>query len=368
VRPPLEQDSPFESTVAGTRARAPRSPTGASFLKELPVLVLIAFGLALGIKTFLVQAFYIPSESMVPTLEVGDRVLVNKLVYRFRDPRRGEVVVFVAEHDQAAARRGLLRRILDELTEGLGVTRPADRDFIKRIIGLPGETIEVRDGVVHITTVEGKRLTLDEPYLADQKDLTPFGPTVVPPRSYFVMGDNRPDSADSRSSLGPVRRSDIVGKAFVRVWPLGRLGLLRTPSYPGGAALLALPGVAGIRRRRALSSGRWSRMARSSASSTRRDSTSWPAATRRGAGRSPGPWWPRPSSCPATSTSPASRIRSSSRRRRASGSRSPSGGRRSPSRWPGSARERSTLVVSAGRTSARSARPSPASGRVRTTP
>ena len=256
MRPPLE-DSPLQSDWPDKPAgEPPKKRSALSFFKELPVLILIAFGLALLIKTFLIQAFYIPSESMVPTLEVGDRVLVNKLVYRFREPRRGEVIVFVAERDTAADERGFFRKVIDTLTEGLGVTAPADKDFIKRIIGLPGETVEMKDGVVTVTKVDGTKITLPEPYLADEKDTTPFGPQKVPAESYFVMGDNRPNSADSRTRLGPIKRDDIIGKAFIKVWPLSRIGVLSTPEYEAsalGAGLVAAPvllfGARRVRRR-----------------------------------------------------------------------------------------------------------------------
>ena len=213
------------------------------------MLILIAFVLALFLKTFLVQAFYIPSESMEPTLYGctgcnGDRVLVNKLVWRFRSPERGEVVVFIAQH--GSEHRSLLSRVRSFLTEGLGVTTPKETDFIKRIIGLPGETIEVNARGVFITPVHGKRFKLFEPYIARPSPtgtLVPCGkatdcpqgpvqkPFKVPRGSYFVMGDNRDSSADSRSSLGPVKRSDFVGKAFVKIWPLGRIGIVHIPSY-----------------------------------------------------------------------------------------------------------------------------------------
>ena len=257
MRPPLE-DSPLQSDWPDKPAGPPPKKRSAlSFFKELPVLILIAFGLALLIKTFLIQAFFIPSESMVPTLEIGDRVLVNKLVYRFREPRRGEVIVFVAERDTTADSRGLLRKIVDTLTEGLGVTAPSDRDFIKRIIGLPGETVEMKDGVVTITKTDGTKIALKEPYLAEDKDTSPFGPSKVPAESYFVMGDNRPNSADSRTRLGPIKRSDIVGKAFIKVWPLSRIGTLGTPKYEAAAlgsvavvAPVVFLGAARVRKRR----------------------------------------------------------------------------------------------------------------------
>ena len=262
MRPPLEQDSPLQSDWPDRPAGPPpKKKSRLAFFRELPVLILIAFGLALLIKTFLIQAFYIPSASMEPTLHGcdgcgGDRVLVNKLVYRLREPRRGEIIVFIAQHDRASDHRSFFRKIIGTLTEGLGVTTPGDKDFIKRIIGLPGETVEMRDGVVIVTTTHGKRLTLNEPYIAKQKDPNPFGPFTVPANMYFVMGDNRPNSADSRTALGPIKRSDIIGKAFVKVWPLSRIGVLRTPGYSQGAlgaavmATVLVPAFARRRRRR----------------------------------------------------------------------------------------------------------------------
>ncbi len=250
---PLEGDHPLQSDWPDRpAAEPPKKHSGLAFFKELPVLILIAFGLALLIKTFLIQAFFIPSESMVPTLQINDRVLVNKLVYRFRDPRRGEIVVFVAERD-AEAPKSFFRKIVDTITEGLGAKQPPEKDFIKRVIGLPDETVEMRDGVVTITTKDGKKLKLDEPYLSSEKDTNPFGPFRVPPDRYFVMGDNRPNSSDSRFRLGPIKRSDIVGKAFVKVWPLGRAGILRRPKYgapAAAAALVVVPAALVLRRRR----------------------------------------------------------------------------------------------------------------------
>lgn len=201
-----------------------------AFFKELPFLILIAFGLALLIKTFFLQAFFIPSESMVPTLLVKDRVLVNKIPYRFRDPRRGEVIVFVGEEGTEGP-QGFVQRVRSFLTEGLGVSAPSERDFIKRVIGLPGEKISTKDGKVLITPVGGKRFTLNEPYLADEVDKSPFGPFTVPKDSYFVMGDNRPNSADSRTRLGAIHKDRIVGKAFVRIWPVQRFDFFHIPSY-----------------------------------------------------------------------------------------------------------------------------------------
>lgn len=223
VAEPAEPGSIIEEAVpAATDDRKQRS-----FWLELPVLILLAFGLALFLKQFVVQAFYIPSESMVPTLQVKDRLLVDKLVYRFRDPRRGEIIVFIAEE---GVQKSLLGRIKSVLLEGFGVQRPGDVDFVKRVIGLPGETVELVDGVVYITPVNGERFALDEPYV-EFTDESDFGPSKVPEGHYFVLGDNRPASADSRTARGAIPRSDIIGRARLRIWPIGRFGRFPTPIY-----------------------------------------------------------------------------------------------------------------------------------------
>lgn len=228
----------------------PERPSKLRFMRELPFLVVVAFGLALVLKTFLVQAFYIPSASMEPTLHGcpdcrGDRVLVNKLIYRFRDPHRGDIVVFVAQPD--TKHRNWLQRVLKNLGEGLGARTPPETDFIKRVIALPGETISIKDSVVTIKTPAGKTFTLDEPYISPDKDLQPFGPFTVPAHSYFLLGDNRADSADSRintfGGLCPappcaVPKTRIVGRAFITIWPLSRLRIHRIPAYPGMASIL----------------------------------------------------------------------------------------------------------------------------------
>lgn len=202
-----------------------------AFFAELPVLVIVAFVLALLLKTFLVQAFFIPSESMLPTLAVGDRVLVNKVVYDLRDPRRGEVVVFSQRTPGAQAEEGLLERAVDAVTSGLGFTPSDERDFIKRIIGLPGETVATRNGQVLINGEPlPEELSARGGYLAD-RDRTGFGPVVVPENEYFVMGDNRLNSSDSRTLLGTIEQEEIIGRAFVVIWPVDRLGALGLPDF-----------------------------------------------------------------------------------------------------------------------------------------
>jgi signal peptidase I len=213
-----EGDAGFAFEPKGGKDREDERRGFLGFLRELPGLILIAFLLALLIKTFLVQAFYIPSQSMLPTLEVGDRVLVNKVVYDIGEVHRGDVVVFrnpnLEEPD-----RGPIEALLNWLVEGLGVTSDPNQDFIKRVVGLPGETVEVRNGRVFI---DGSRIR--EPYVIDQKDPSDFGPVTVPKGRYFVMGDNRPNSSDSRSrTLGFIPEDKIVGKAFILLWPPSRI-------------------------------------------------------------------------------------------------------------------------------------------------
>lgn len=191
-----------------------------SFWRELPVLVIMALALALFIKAFLVQAFFIPSESMVPTLEPGDRVLVNKVIYRLRDPGRGDVIVFEDPNPQPHDDRGPIPEFFEWVSRGMGLSQAEDEDFIKRIIGLPGETIQGRNGKI---LIDGRELT--EPYL-NGVTTGNFAPVKIPEEEYFVMGDNRPNSNDSRYSLGTIPEDKIVGEAFVVIWPPSRWGLL----------------------------------------------------------------------------------------------------------------------------------------------
>jgi len=183
----------------------------------------------------------------------GDRVLVNRFVYRFRKPRRGEIVVFTKPR-VGPDTRSVGKKVFDFLTEGFGVSQPADRDFIKRVIAFPNETISMKDNVVTITRPDGKSFKLDEPYVKNRDD-RPFGPFKVPAGRYFMMGDNRPNSGDSRFDLGTIPLDHIVGKAFVKIWPPGRWGRLASVRYrtepAAGIVLLFGFGAARRRRRRA---------------------------------------------------------------------------------------------------------------------
>lgn len=178
-----------------------------SFLAELPVLLLIALVLSLLIRTFVVQGFWIPSQSMLPTLTPGDRVLVNRFIYDLRQPQRGEIVV------------------LDAAYADLG------QDYIKRIVGLPGEEIATRDGVIEIDGEPlPEALAASGGYLGT-RDLEDFGPVKIQPGHYFVMGDNRTNSDDSRGSLGQVPEEAIIGRAFMAVWPVTDIEMLPRPIY-----------------------------------------------------------------------------------------------------------------------------------------
>ena len=190
-----------------------------SFLRELPVLIVLAFALAILLKTFVVQAFYIPSESMEPTLEPGDRVLVLKLVDQ---PSRGDVIVFSDPEGGSGPDRGVVGGFLHWLSEALGFARPENEDFIKRVIGLPGEVVEIRNGNL---LIDGKRIP--EPYLRGPPDTRDFPPTTVPEDSLFVLGDNRLNSNDSRFGLGFVPVDKVIGRAFVIIWPPSRAGWVR---------------------------------------------------------------------------------------------------------------------------------------------
>ena len=189
------------------------------FLRELPGLIIVAFLLALVIKSLLVQAFFIPSQSMENTLLVGDRVLVNKIVYRFREPQRGDVIVF-KNPTAAPVDRGFIEDVVNWVTEGLGFSSDPQKDYIKRVIGLPGETVEMKGGKIFINN---KRI--QEPYLHPARDGADHPKTEVPDGMYFMMGDNRGNSTDSRV-FGPISRDSIVGRAFVILWPPPRFSWL----------------------------------------------------------------------------------------------------------------------------------------------
>lgn len=162
-------------------------------LAEVALIVGAAFVLALLIQQFVVKPFYIPSPSMEPTLLTGDRVLVNRFEYRFREPERGDIVVFNPP-----------------ISPG--------EDYIKRVVALAGDTVEVRDGRLY---VNGE--PQEEPFIKDEMD-SPFRKERVPEGHVFVMGDNRNSSGDSRV-FGPVEVDSLLGRAFLIYWPPGRVSV-----------------------------------------------------------------------------------------------------------------------------------------------
>jgi signal peptidase I len=207
--------------------KRPKRGSKGSGWREIPRLILFAFIIALLLRSFVVQAFWIPSESMEPTLRPGDRVLVNRNAYRFHPPRRGDIIVFSDPHPEPS-HRNPVSAAWHWLVEGLGIERDPNKDFIKRVIGLPGETVELKRGVVFI---DGKALQ-NEPYLSRVKEHRDWGPERVPKRRVFVLGDNRTQSGDSRYGLGMIPLDKIIGRAFIVLWPPGHWGWLSDKPIP----------------------------------------------------------------------------------------------------------------------------------------
>lgn len=201
------------------RRRKPEKKQGS--LIELVSIVAIALLLALGIQAFLVKPFRIPSESMVPTLTVGQRVLVDRISYRFTDPERGDIIVFKpprgADDNTCGVEQGALEPCPTPTPER------SETNFIKRVVGLPGDRLKVVGGRV---VINGK--PLDEQYIEPDDSCGICNLTeeiTIPEGHYFVMGDNRGQSADSRE-WGPVPKKWIIGQAFFTYWPPKRIGLL----------------------------------------------------------------------------------------------------------------------------------------------
>jgi signal peptidase I len=192
--------------------KPPKRRSGTRTAIEWIILIVAAVGIALLIKTFLFQAFYIPSGSMLPTLEQNDRVLVNKLSYKLHPVHRGDIVVFTAP-------KGPDGQPID----------PTVKDLVKRVIGLPGESVSEEGGKVYINGQPLKESYLPTGTVTDCSSFN--NPRCfekaqpVPPNEYWVMGDNRSYSKDSRY-FGPIEKKTIVGRVFIRIWPLNRIDLL----------------------------------------------------------------------------------------------------------------------------------------------
>jgi signal peptidase I len=194
---------PPAATPNVTSTPAPAAPSRRRIVVEWVGILGLALVIAVGVKVFVISSFTIPSESMHPTLQAGDRVLVNRLAYRAHDIRRGDVIVFARPPRSP-------------------ITGPdAPKDLIKRVVGLPGDIVATSDGAVW---VNGRRLT--EPYLPAGTPSTGIEDGVkVPAGHVWVMGDNRTNSADSRV-FGPLSDRLVIGRAFARVWPPSRIGFL----------------------------------------------------------------------------------------------------------------------------------------------
>jgi len=222
--------------------------------QELPLLLVVAFCLAVLVRTFLVQMFFIPSASMEDTLREGDRVLVNKVVYHVREPRRGEVVVFRgtaswAPQSSVDSETGWLGRVVRTFGDLVGVSEPGEKDFIKRVIGLPGDRVKCCDEQDRVT-VNGIALDESSYVVRDSPPEIPpsvgqcrsrrFNQVVVPPGHLFVMGDHRGDSLDSRCQ-GTVPIDNLIGRAMVIVWPKARWGSLSPPPSFSGLPIASAP-------------------------------------------------------------------------------------------------------------------------------
>jgi len=222
-KPPAKEAPPAKETPPPKAKASWRSNS----LVELVLIVAVALGLALGIQAFLVKPYRIPSESMVPTLAIGQRVLVNRLGSNFGDPQIGDVTVFHPPKGSDDDTCGTTNQTYDPDQEGRACSKPtkakADVNFIKRVVAGPGDTLAVEDG--HVIR-NGKRQR--EPFIAPCDGGGGCNlpkPITVPKGHYFMMGDNRGLSQDSRF-WGPVPRDWIIGNAFATYWPPKRIGLL----------------------------------------------------------------------------------------------------------------------------------------------
>ena len=187
--------------------KAADSPTGSQLwpqIRENLLILAIALGLALLLRSFVAEPRYIPSESMLPTLQLGDRLIVEKISYRFHPPKTGDIVVF-------------------EPPTPLLQQYAKDQAFIKRVIGESGQTVRVGNGKVYLNDKP-----LKEDYIAEPPDYR-WGPQQVPQDEVFVMGDNRNNSNDSHI-WGFLPKDNIIGRAWFRFWPLDRLGFVTAAS------------------------------------------------------------------------------------------------------------------------------------------
>jgi len=178
-----------------------------AFLREVLGVAVLAIVIFLLVQAMVGRAVVVGS-SMEPNLHDGQRILVNKIAYLFSEPKRGDIIVFTPPDTVAS-----------------------DNDYIKRIIGLPGEVVEIKEGIVYINQPDGNVLTLDEHEYIDDPAKNSFLSGTIPPDNYFVLGDNRNNSSDSRGGW-TVPHEGIVGKAWLSIWPIAEFGLVPNYSLP----------------------------------------------------------------------------------------------------------------------------------------
>jgi len=208
-----------------------------SLVRELPVLIVVALVLALVIKTYAIQAFFIPSSSMENTLDIGDRVLINKLVYDFRSIHRGDIVVFDGngswDFNQPTGSSNIVSRFFSDLEGIVGISHDSDI-YIKRVIGIPGDHVACCDSLGRVT-VNGIPLNEQSYIYPGEVPSTQRFNITVPPGRLWVMGDHRLVSFDSRGHMGDpgggtIPESAVLGRAFVIIWPPSRWGFLNIPA------------------------------------------------------------------------------------------------------------------------------------------
>jgi signal peptidase I len=177
-----------------------------SFILEIAKIVVVALAIVIPIRYFLFQPFFVKGESMQPNFQNGDYLIIDEISYRFREPQRGEVIVFKYPQNESQL-------------------------FIKRIIGVPGEKIEINNNVIKVTKKDGQLVDLKETsYLPSSIETAGNINITLENNQYFMLGDNRQFSFDSRR-FGVVNKNEIIGKVFLRAWPFVSLGLFRVPSY-----------------------------------------------------------------------------------------------------------------------------------------